>query len=91
MGFIPDGFLSGALSVSARVIHVSGSNNSGLNAGTTCRGSVASVVSEFVAVLPQYTVLSFEQDNFTITQMDGVWFCVGQHVERVVSLGCGGS
>jgi hypothetical protein len=43
-----------------------------------------SAVSEFVAALPERTVLSFEQDNFTITQMDGVWLSVGKCAERVV-------
>jgi hypothetical protein len=84
VGFIPEGFLSSALSVSAFVIQVSGSSNSSFNTGTACRGSMPSAVSEFEAALPQHALLSFEQDNFTITQMGGVWFCVGECAKRAV-------
>jgi hypothetical protein len=51
------------LSVSAFVTQVSGSNNNSINAGKARRGSMPTAVSEFVAALPQYTVLSFEQDD----------------------------
>jgi len=40
-------------------------------------------IRQFEAALPQLAMLSFEQDNFTVTQMNYLWFCVGQRVERV--------
>jgi len=40
--------------------------------------------SEFVAVLPQHAMAALEQDNFTITQIDGVWFSVGECGEWAV-------
>ena len=42
-------------------------------------------IRQFVAALPERTVRAFEQDHFTITQMDGFGFSVGQCGERAAA------